>query len=130
VQPREFAGLLAPAVRAALGACGRASGQVSVLVAGDAELCALNRQFRDIYAPTDVLSFPSGEDAFAGDIAISAERARAQAAEYGHTFERELCYLAVHAVLHLLGYTHDDETGRRAMREKEEEIMTKIGQKR
>ena len=66
-----------------------------------------------------------------GDMVISLERARAQAEEYGHPVERELCYLAVHSVLHLLGYDHMDEGGEKAqMRAREEAILGKLGMTR
>ena len=96
---------------------------------------------REVNRTTDVLSFPMfdltpGEhpdEADAdpdtglvplGDMCISVERAKAQAAEYGHSFRREICYLCVHSVLHLLGYDHLDEGEmKRQMRQREEEIM-------
>lgn len=62
-----------------------------------------------------------------GDIVISVQRAREQAAEYGHSLEREIVFLAVHGTLHLLGYDHQTEEQRSGMRELEERIMEKIG---
>jgi probable rRNA maturation factor len=62
-----------------------------------------------------------------GDIAISLERARAQAAEYGHSFERELAYLLTHGTLHLLGFDHEDDDEQRAMREAEERALASVG---
>ena len=110
------------------------------------EIQRLNREYRDKDAVTDVLSFPMfdftpgalPEDLSAyldgqtgllplGDMAISLPRAKAQAKEYGHCLKREIGYLTVHSVLHLLGYDHMDEGPMKAqMRAKEEEIMQKM----
>jgi probable rRNA maturation factor len=82
------------------------------LLTGDAELQSLNRQFRAKDEPTDVLSFPSGDDGGrAGDIAISLARARAQAREWGHKPEDEVRILMLHGVLHLLGMDHESDGG-------------------
>ena len=67
------------------------------------------------------------EDELLGDIVISVEKAREQAEEFGHSFERELVYLAVHGTLHLLGFDHESEDERQVMRRKEEEVMEHIG---
>ncbi len=119
--------------------------EVDVLLTDDEGIRAVNREMRDIDAPTDVLSFPmfelspgdkpSPEDADPatglvplGDMCISLERARAQGSEYGHGVERETAYLAVHSVLHLLGYDHLDEGPMKArMRAREEAIMEILG---
>ena len=112
--------------------------EVDVYVTGDAGIRELNRDMRQVDRPTDVLSFPalelaegqlpSGEDA---DVAISLERVKAQAKEYGHSSRRELAYLAVHSVLHLLGYDHMDEGPQKArMRAREEAIMAVLGLER
>jgi probable rRNA maturation factor len=113
--------------------------EVSVLVADDATLHQLNRDYRGVDAPTDVLSFgdDEGDSAFVaapgaprylGDIAISYERVLAQAAEYGHSAERELAYLAAHGALHLLGYDHElGPQDAAAMREREEAAMVRLG---
>ena len=108
----------------------------------DDGLRAANRARRGVDAPTDVLSFPllprlqPGEPEFAlppdapqhlGDVLISYERAVAQAAEYGHPVERELCYLLVHGILHLLGYDHAAEDERRLMPQKEEAAAEPLG---
>jgi len=82
------------------------------LIAGDAQLRRLNRDFRGQDYPTDVLSFPNGESAaFLGEIAISAARARAQAAAFGHTLENEIRILMLHGLLHLLGMNHETDRG-------------------
>jgi probable rRNA maturation factor len=122
--------------------------EVSVLVAGDADLHTLNRDYRGVDAPTDVLSFAAEEQApgdaghptfvlppaaprYLGDIAISYERVVAQAAEYGHSPARELAYLAAHGVLHLLGYDHErGPEDAAAMRAREEAAMERLGLRR
>ena len=122
--------------------------EIDVLVTSDDGIHEINRTMRDVDRPTDVLSFPAlelaegelpaEEDAdvatgFAplGDMAISLERVKAQAKEYGHSNRRELAYLAVHSVLHLLGYDHLDEGPMKAqMRGREEAIMALLGLER
>ncbi len=86
------------------------------LITSDRELERLNRQFRGRPYPTDVLSFPAG-DGFLGSLAISAPRAAAQAAEYGHKLEQELHILMLHGLLHLLGMDHETDRGRMARAE-------------
>jgi probable rRNA maturation factor len=100
-----------------------ADSEVSVTFTDNEKIHVLNREYRDVDRPTDVLSFPlyEGEElgqAFGpvvlGDIVLSLEKAKAQAEEYGHSFEREVAFLTVHSTLHLLGYDHEtseeDET--------------------
>jgi probable rRNA maturation factor len=83
------------------------SAALTVLVTGDEEVRSLNARFTDTDAPTDVLSFPSGDDdGYLGDIVISVETARRQAEAGGHALEREVELLSVHGVLHLLGHDH------------------------
>ncbi|HEY8424742.1 MAG TPA: rRNA maturation RNase YbeY [Limnochordales bacterium] len=113
--------------------------EVSVALVDEPTIAALNRQFRGVDAPTDVLSFtlddpeepvPDPEQAgprLLGEIVISVPRAVAQAEEYGHSVERELAYLAVHGCLHLLGYDHEDEPSRQAMRAREEAALNACG---
>lgn len=121
--------------------------EISVLLTDEAGIQAINRDQRGVDQPTDVLSFPmfdltpgeppTEESAETdpetglfplGDMAISLPRARAQAEEYGHPLSRELAYLAVHSVLHLLGYDHLDEgEEKRRMREREEAVMARLG---
>lgn len=114
--------------------------EIGVIVTDDAEVQELNRDYRGIDRPTDVLSFSQLEkasDAVAfpnpvggprplGDVVISGDRVRAQAQEYGHGRRRELAYLAVHGALHLLGYDHETETGREQMRRKEEAALVDV----
>jgi probable rRNA maturation factor len=113
--------------------------ELSVLITDDAEIHELNRDYRQIDAPTDVLSFAAeeGEPGFVrpadmprilGDLVISYERVVAQAAEYGHSTRRELAFLTVHGVLHLLGYDHERSAADQVqMREREEAIMAVLG---
>jgi len=136
--------LIEQAVAAALATEGVAGAiEVSVLVTDDATLHQLNRDYRNVDAPTDVLSFADDEqidgastafvrppDAprYLGDLAISYERVVAQAAEYGHSRARELAFLTVHGILHLLGYDHErGEVEQAAMRAHEELIMQQLG---
>ena len=126
--------------------------EVNVLLTDDAGIHKINLEMRDVDRPTDVLSFPMFD--FApncppteetagdlvdwetgllpiGDMAISMERVAAQAQEYGHSRQRELCYLVTHSVLHLLGYDHMDEGPmKEQMRRREEEILTVLGMER
>ena len=106
----------APGLRTWLGsvAPARARGSVSVAIVPDTRVRLLNRQYRKQDAPTDVLSFPSGERGFLGDIVIAAGVARRQARAAGHSLPTELRVLALHGLLHLLGYDHERDDGRMA----------------
>jgi probable rRNA maturation factor len=139
---------------------GVTTGIVTVTLTDDEGIRALNRQYRGLDKPTDVLSFSmvenvgeepkvrfeeeyetvdeAGEwtdedkagDPFSdllGDIVISVPRAESQAADYGHSFERELGFLFVHGFLHLLGYDHDSEADEKAMFAKQEQVLAKAG---
>lgn len=109
--------------------------EVSLTLVSGARIRKLNKTFRDIDRETDVLSFPSGdwpaaenaETCFLGDIVISAERAFAQAEEYGHSFERELGFLCAHSTLHLLGYDHMTESEEIDMFARQEAVLAKMG---
>jgi len=95
-------------------------GEVAVLLARDATLRKLNRQFRGIDKATDVLSFPSagmGASKHGGDLAISFETARRQAEEHEHTLNEELRVLMLHGLLHLAGMDHETDDGEMAARE-------------
>ncbi|MBR6102793.1 MAG: rRNA maturation RNase YbeY [Ruminococcus sp.] len=113
--------------------------EISVSFVNDEAIHALNKQHRNIDSATDVLSFPLGEDGkfdinhetgayLLGDIVISIETAYRQAQIYGHTLEREMGFLTVHSMLHLLGYDHEQgKLQERIMREKEEAILASLG---
>lgn len=115
------------------------SAEVDVSFVDDNQIHQLNRNFRNIDRSTDVLSFPLGEDGvydenpetnakMLGDVIISVEHAVNQAQEYGHSFEREIAFLTVHSMLHLLGYDHvNGGMEAETMREKEEAILLKMG---
>ena len=112
----------------------RRDGDLTILVDTPERIQTLNREFRNVDAVTDVLTFPAWEgeislsaDGYLGDIMICYERAKEQAASYGHSLKRELSFLAVHGVLHLLGYDHMTETDERVMREKQTAILDSIG---
>lgn len=134
-------------IEATLEAVGvRAACEINVLVTGDRGIHAINKASRNIDRPTDVLSFPMFQleagnppkdwDEYLdpetelvplGDMCISLERAIAQAKEFGHPTRREIGYLTIHSMLHLLGYDHLDEGPQKAqMRKREEEIAATI----
>jgi probable rRNA maturation factor len=94
-------------------------------VTNDAELQSLNRQFRGSDYPTDVLSFETGTPDSLGDIAISLQRARAQAQEWQHSTEDEIRILMLHGVLHLMGMDHESDSGR--MKRAETRWRAKLG---
>jgi probable rRNA maturation factor len=98
-------------------------GHVTVLLSTDAAIRRLNRRFRGIDKPTDVLSFPAeafvrNQEEIAGDLAISVPTARRQATEQGHSLATELKVLILHGVLHLAGYDHESDSGQMARRER------------
>ncbi len=119
---------------------------VAVTITDNENIRIINNEQRGIDSVTDVLSFPvlefeDGEmlagvgDYFEdklilGDIVLSAERAKQQSVEFGHSFEREIGYLTCHSVLHLLGYDHENEDEREVMRTKEEETLEKLSLRR
>ena len=112
--------------------------EVCVTFANNEQIHELNKMHRNVDAPTDVLSFPMGEDGkydidpatnakILGDIVISMEKAVEQAERFGHTLQREVGYLTAHSMLHLLGYDHEEPLEKVHMREKEELVMTQLG---
>lgn len=115
------------------------SAEVNVTFVDDEEIKILNTEHRKIESSTDVLSFPLGENGvydvnpengakMLGDIVISAEHAVKQADSYGHTLQREIAFLTVHSMLHLLGYDHvNGGLEQMKMREKEELVLAKLG---
>ncbi len=122
----------------------RGDAEVSVSFVDNEEIHKLNREFRGKDKPTDVLSFPMWEDdepagdidpalgaIMLGDIVISVERAKEQAEEYGHSLTREVCFLAVHSTLHLVGYDHEtSEAHEKYMNDTQEKILSKMGLRR
>ncbi|OQB24159.1 MAG: Endoribonuclease YbeY [Firmicutes bacterium ADurb.Bin182] len=125
------------AARAALTYVKR-SGDINIAIVSDERMRKMNRDFRDVDSVTDVLSFPAWEGhpsavfayGFLGDIAINRDAVFRQAEEYGHSAERELCFLAVHGTLHLLGFDHSDAEEEAEMFKKQKEILDWIGMKR
>lgn len=118
--------------------------EVSISFVNNEEMRSLNKEYRNIDKETDVLSFPlvefieeelNAEDENAeyieeeialGDIVISMEKALEQSEEYGHSFNRELAFLLIHGMLHLLGYDHDEEASEGEMFDKQEEILKRL----
>ena len=130
------------AVRHAILTVGRLYGaedaEVSVTLTDDAHIHVLNHTYRNVDRPTDVLSFALTESEepeivgaegheVLGDLVISLERMRAQAEEYGHSELRELSFLTVHGMLHLLGYDHMEEQERQEMEEEQRTVMEELG---
>ena len=109
--------------------------ELSVLLCDNPYIHQLNKTYRNIDRPTDVLSFAlnEGEDNgdleshLIGDLIISLERTAEQAEEYGHPFERELAYLTVHGCLHILGYDHMTDEDKKEMRQEEEFVLGNLG---
>ncbi|MBX9138031.1 MULTISPECIES: rRNA maturation RNase YbeY [unclassified Clostridium] len=124
--------------------------QISLLFVDNEEIREINRDTRGIDKATDVLSFPmldypqnkvfkevykdtkfneiylDGDELVLGDMVLSLERAKEQSIEYNHSFNREVCYLVVHSILHLLGYDHMEDEEKKVMRKREEEILGKL----
>ncbi len=112
---------------------------LSLTIVDPEEIQRLNNMYRGVDSVTDVLSFPQFEDKTylpqegeicLGDVVICDDKVRRQAAEYGHSYERELVYLFVHSLLHLLGYDHMEEDEKAVMRGREEEIMEEVDLRR
>lgn len=127
---------------------GVTEGEIALTFVDDEEIHALNKEYRGIDRPTDVLSFAMNEsvedeqeiiyeleegeelDGFGdmlGDIIISVETAKAQSEEYGHSLNREIGFLFVHGFLHLLGYDHEDEASEAEMMGKQEAVLAQVG---
>lgn len=108
---------------------------VNIILVDNAKIREINREYRGVDRETDVISFALNDFEVAfpwereelGDIYISVEKALEQSREYGHSFDRELVYLAVHGLLHLLGYDHLEEAEKKEMRQEEEKIMAEVG---
>lgn len=119
---------------------------ISVTLTSKAKIHILNKEYRNVDKPTDVLSFPIFEKQelediiqnkkiniipeVLGDIVISIEKVEEQAKEYGHSFERELSYMLVHGFYHIIGYDHIKEEDKAIMRPKEEKILKQLKQTR
>ena len=114
---------------------------ISITLTTPENIQKINKEFRKIDKPTDVLSFPMFEkeeiqlklekqdlkiEDVLGDIVISIKQVEIQALEYGHSFERELAYMVVHGFYHLMGYDHIEEEDKKIMRQKEEEILNSL----
>lgn len=144
----DFIGVLAKLLQLAGEAEGLTEGEVTLSFVDDEEIHQLNKDYRNIGRPTDVLSFAMQEetdeelgiiyevddesdpipyDGMLGDIIISAERAKLQSEEYGHSLERELGFLFVHGFLHLIGYDHQDEESEAVMTKKQEAVLQQAG---
>jgi probable rRNA maturation factor len=123
--------------------------EISILLTNDDEIQQINKEYRNIDAPTDVLSFPTvfykvpgdfndleqtNMDCFhpetgeliLGDIVISVDRALLQAAEYGHSPEREIAFLTAHSMFHLFGYDHMEEEERKLMEDKQKQVLDQL----
>ncbi|SCL84487.1 rRNA maturation RNase YbeY [Sporanaerobacter sp. PP17-6a] len=107
--------------------------EISLSFVTNEEIKNLNKEYRNVDAVTDVLSFPMEEDSngfytpMLGDIVISTDRAFQQSKEYGHSFSREISYLTAHSMFHLMGYDHETEEEKKTMRAKEKEVMRSLG---
>ena len=125
--------------------------EVAITFVDDDEIQEINKKERNVDAPTDVLSFPNLENVFnkkinkknfpddvnpengkviLGDVIINLNMAHTQAGSFGHSFSREVAYLMVHGLLHLMGYDHEDKLDEGLMRAQEEEILSKFRLKR
>lgn len=113
--------------------------EISVSFVDSSEIHELNREYRGVDAVTDVLSFPQYEKPqyfpsygtiCIGDVVICSEQVLLQADDFGHSPEREILYLFVHSILHLLGYDHMNDDEKKIMREKEEAVMSEVGVER
>ena len=110
----------------------------NVIIINNEEIHKINKEYRGIDRPTDVISFALEDDdtfiktdkRILGDIYISMDKAREQATEYGHSLLRELCFLTIHGMLHLLGYDHMEKEEEKVMFELQERILNDYGIKR
>jgi probable rRNA maturation factor len=107
----------------------RGAATVSVALVDDAQIAAMNQQYLGCTGPTDVMSFDlsEGNGAFDAELIVSAETARRESAQRGHTVEAEITLYAVHGMLHLLGFNDQSETDARAMHNEEDRILTELG---
>lgn len=141
----RLTGLLDQVMQYGLASYQKEAAELSIILVDDAYIQNLNLQYRGLDQPTDVLSFAMMDEQpgtpvlnqsqpelpeLLGDIFISVERAVEQAQNYGHSLEREICYLAIHGLLHLLGFEHHEPEETEEMRLAEEAILAKYGIKR
>lgn len=114
--------------------------EISVSIVDNEEIRKINKRFRNVDRPTDVLSFPmlnfeaggvtevnEKNEIVLGDFIISLERAKEQAIEYGHSLQREIAFLTAHSMLHLLGYDHMEQEEEKEMLQKQKEILDSLG---
>ena len=136
--PAEIAENVRAAAEKAAELYGVPTAEVSITLTDNAYIHELNRQYRNIDRPTDVLSFALNESEepdiengpdinVLGDIILSVERAEEQAADYGHSLRREIAFLTVHGMLHLLGYDHMEEADRLEMEKEQRYVMEQLG---
>lgn len=146
--PEEWIQKLNQILQLAAEAEGLTSGEVTLTFTDNEEIHELNKQYRNIDRPTDVLSFALNDEGvdeldiifevesedeldpisgMLGDIIISVERAEEQRIEYGHSLEREIGFLFVHGFLHLLGYDHQDDESEAVMTKKQEAVLQQVG---
>lgn len=103
--------------------------EASLILVSLDEIHQMNKTYRYIDRPTDVLSFESGEEEYIGDIFVSIDKVVSQAKDYGHSVTREAAFLLVHGILHLLGYDHMIKEDEIVMFTKQDEIMKELGEK-
>ena len=111
------------------------SGEFNIIIVDSKKIQEINKEYRNIDKETDVISFALEDDKtyniddyrMLGDIYICIEKVRSQAEEYGHSFKRELSFLAIHGLLHLLGYDHMNSEEEKEMFTKQEEVLSKYG---
>ena len=103
--------------------------EISVVFVPEADMRALNKRFKNVDAPTDVLAFPAFYEltGVLGDVVICPCVAKRQAEEFGHTYEREIAFLSAHGLLHLLGFSHDSPENEEIMKKAQKEILGKVG---
>ena len=136
--PQEYVANVTAAAQKVGELYGVENGEVSVTLTNNDYIHQLNRKYRQIDRPTDVLSFALNESEepdiengpdinVLGDIILSVERAEEQAADYGHSLRREIAFLTVHGMLHLLGYDHMEEADRLEMEKEQRYVMEQLG---
>lgn len=106
---------------------GKERGELSITLTDNERIHELNRLYRNVDRPTDVLSFPLEEEELLGDIIVSIPKAMDQAKEYGHSFRRELYFLIVHGFYHLLGYDHETPEQESQMFSRQEQVLNHFG---